>query len=476
MDFIDKIHELAARIPSQIDHIQTEEATKNALILPFISALGYNVFDPREVVPEFVADVGEKKGEKVDYAIFIDEKPSILFECKWCGVDLDKEHAHQLNRYFTMTDARFGVLTNGIIYRFYSDLEKPNLMDKKTFLEFNILDIDESLVEELKKFTKSSFNLEDILTTASELKYTKEIKRIIDEQTREPSDEFVKFFASQVYSGKKMTRPQIERFSEITKKALKQFINDKISERLKFALAGEHISPQADTSKGELPEQEKLEERPRDEIVTTEEEFEGYYIVKAILREITDSKRVHLRDFKSFCNILLDDNIQKPICRLYFNASQKYLGLFDEQKHEERVPIDDLDEIYNYADSLKSIIKFYDETFATSGRQGVRGTSIDHFELKGTQYDVDSWKNMLLKICDIMQTSHKDQFDKVLSLRGRKLAYFSKNPTELSLPEPISGTDIYVETSHSADRIVKISKDIIKLFGYSEDDLSVSAK
>ncbi|HII07162.1 MAG TPA: restriction endonuclease, partial [Methanotrichaceae archaeon] len=177
MDFIDKIHELAARIPNQIEHIQTEEATKNALVLPFIAALGYNVFDPTEVVPEFTADVGTKKGEKVDYAVLMDENPIILFECKWCGANLDNEHSSQLYRYFSVTDGRFGVLTNGIIYRFYSDLEKPNKMDEKPFFELNLLDIDESLVEELKKFTKSSFDLDDILTTASELKYTKEVKQ-----------------------------------------------------------------------------------------------------------------------------------------------------------------------------------------------------------------------------------------------------------------------------------------------------------
>lgn len=475
MDFIDKIHELAARIPNQIEHIQTEEATKNAFVLPFITALGYNVFDPTEVVPEFTADVGTKKGEKVDYAVLIEGKPSILFECKWCGVDLDKEHASQLYRYFSVTDGRFGVLTNGIIYRFYSDLEKQNKMDEKPFFEFNMLDVDDLLVEELKKFTKSSFNLEDILTTASELKYTKEIKKIIDEQTRAPSDEFVKFFASQVYSGK-MTRPKVEQFSEITKKALKQFINDKISERLKFALAEEHISPQADTSKGELLEQENLEDRPGDKIVTTEEEYEGYYIVKTILREIIDSKRVNLRDVKSYCNVLLDDNNRKPICRFYFETSQKYLGLFDEQKREEKVPINDIDDIYQYDHKLKSTVKFYDDNETTSESQGLSRTYIDYFELNGIKYEVDSWRDMLLKICDLMRTAHKDQFDKVLSLGGRKRPYFSKDPAELRSPKPVTGTDIYVETNYSANEIVKFSKDIISLFGYSRDDISVSTK
>ncbi|AET65302.1 hypothetical protein Mhar_1946 [Methanothrix harundinacea 6Ac] len=475
MDFIDKIRELAARIPNKVEHIQTEEATKNALVLPFITALGYNVFDPTEVVPEFTADVGTKKGEKVDYAILMNGKPIILFECKWCGSDLEKEHASQLYRYFSVTDGRFGVLTNGIIYRFYSDLEKQNKMDDKPFFEFNMLDIDESLVEELKKFTKSSFNLDSILTTASELKYTKEIKKIIEEQTKDPSDEFVKFFASQVYSGR-MTQPVREQFYQITKKALKQFINDKINERLKYALVEERVISEGEMIRNEPIEQIIIEKQPGEEIITTEEEYEGYYIVKTILRSFIDPKRVTIRDVKSYCNVLLDNNNRKPICRLYFNTSQKYLGLFDKNKNEQSVPINYIDDIYKYSDDLKCIVEYYDENFPAQELQGFRGTNVSSFELRGVKYEVDSWRNLLLKVCEIMQTSHKDEFEQVLSLTGRKRPYFTKDPDQLRSSERIKGTDIYVEINLSANTIVRLSKNIIILFGYNEEDLSVEIK
>ena len=201
MDFVDRIQELSTRISKNIENIKTEEATKTALIMPFINALGYDVFNPSEVIPEFTSDVGTKKGEKVDYAIFKDSKPVMLIECKCCESDLNIQHASQLFRYFQVTEARFGVLTNGVKYHFYSDIEKSNIMDSKPFFEINVLDLNDSQIEELKKFTKSSFNLDNILTTASELKYTKEIKRILSEQLSKPSDEFVKFFAKQVYSG-----------------------------------------------------------------------------------------------------------------------------------------------------------------------------------------------------------------------------------------------------------------------------------
>src|SRR4249919_1287459 len=129
MEFAEKMRELAARVPSQLEYIRTEEACKNALVMPFINALGYNVFDPREVTPELIADVGTKKGEKVDYAILKDGKPIILFECKGCDCNLETAQASQLCRYFSVTDARFGILTNGTIYRVFSDLEAPNKMD-----------------------------------------------------------------------------------------------------------------------------------------------------------------------------------------------------------------------------------------------------------------------------------------------------------------------------------------------------------
>ena len=143
MDFIDQIKVLAAKIPSLSANIKTEEATKNALVMPLLNILGYNVFDPTEVVPEFTTDYGTKKGEKVDYAIFREGKPVILIECKSIDVDLDTVHASQLFRYFTVSEAKIGILTNGIVYRFFTDIDAPNKMDEKPFLEINLLDIKE---------------------------------------------------------------------------------------------------------------------------------------------------------------------------------------------------------------------------------------------------------------------------------------------------------------------------------------------
>jgi len=356
MDLIDRVKEIASRIPKQIEHIQTEEATKNAFIMPFISSLGYDVFNPMEVIPEFTADIGTKKGEKVDYAIKKDDEIIILIECKWSGADLHKDHASQLYRYFSATEARFAILTNGIDYEFYSDIDEPNKMDTKPFFQFNVLQFQDHQINELKKFTKSAFSLEDILTTASTLKYAGAIKKILEEELKNPSESFVRFFASQVYDGR-LTQQVIEQFTTIVKEARSQFVTERINERLKSALS-------ANESESSIEQEEEIEHKEEGStskygIETTQEEIDGYNVVKAILREVVDVKRVTMRDTKSYCGILLDDNNRKPICRLHFNYSQKYLGVIA-GKNEERIEIESVDDIFKYADRVKAAISEYE--------------------------------------------------------------------------------------------------------------------
>lgn len=365
MDFADRIRELSGRVRQQLAHIQTEEATKNALVMPFISVLGYNVFDPTEVTPELHADVGIKKGEKVDYAILKDGKPIILFECKWHGADLSKAHASQLYRYFSVTEVRFGVLTNGISYHFFSDLDAVNRMDAKPFFEFNLLEYRDHDVEELKKFSKASYDLESILNTASELKYTGAIKRLLHQQLQVPSDEFVRYVASQIYVGR-LTQSVKDQFAETTQRALKQFINDQVNARLTSALlTDQQAVPTATASdtKPEVPSDPEVQIPASDEgaVVTTSVELEAFYTIKALLYPEVELKRVFMRDVLSYCGVLLDDNNRKPICRLYLNGSRKSIGLFDAADRKEvRVLIDSVDSIHQFADQLKATVLQYD--------------------------------------------------------------------------------------------------------------------
>ena len=365
MDFIDHLRVLSSRIANTKDMIQTEEATKNAMIMPLIQILGYNVFDPLEVTPELVADVGTKKGEKVDYAILKDGKPIILFECKKAGADLNISHAGQLFRYFHVTAARFGILTNGLVYKFFTDLEQPNKMDEKPFFEFNILDFKERDVEELKKFAKAAFDLDTILTTANDLKYTRAIQSLLTNWMANPSEEFVRLVSVDLLGSKRFTPAVKDQFTLITKRAFEQLVGERINERLKGAM-----TPEMPTLAEATPAIISVETVSEPQIVTSPEELEGFYTVRAILRGLVSPKRIVMRDAQSYCAILLDDNNRKPICRLRFNNTQKLrLGIFNERKEEEQVQLESIDDIFTYADQLKSVVSSYQQNQASNPKE-----------------------------------------------------------------------------------------------------------
>ena len=341
---------LADKVELLKNKIDTEESTKHAFTLPFINILGYDTFNPTEVVPEFTADLGLKKGEKVDYAIFQNENPILIIECKHWKQNLDL-HNSQLFRYFHVTKTRFALLTNGIQYRFYTDLEESNIMDKKPFLEFEITKLKESTVKEIEKFHKSKFDISSIVDNASNLKYTREIKSLIDQELDKPSQDFVKLFAYRSYSGR-LTSKVMEEFSEIVNKAFNQIISERVNDRLNSALNKEKEKQQ---------EEELIEEEPKNKIETTQEEIEGFQIVVAILRRKIIKERIVHRDTQSYFGILLDNNNRKPICRLHLNGGVKYISLFNQEKNETRERIESIDDIYRFEKQLLYTIELYDD-------------------------------------------------------------------------------------------------------------------
>ncbi|AYA36302.1 restriction endonuclease [Hymenobacter oligotrophus] len=363
MELIDQLTNLASRVQKQVAHIQTEEATKNALVLPFINALGYNVFDPTEVVPEFICDIGTKKGEKVDYAIFREGSPIILIECKHVGADLNINHASQLFRYFHATEARIAILTNGVTYKLFTDLEQPNKMDERPFLEFDLFNFQDADIAELKKLSKANFSLEDMLFAAYNLKYMRAFKKYFDQQFQQPTADFTHFVSKQVYDG--VLTPKLkEQFSALVHRSFHQFLNDKITMRLKSALVDttsqsmlapmDYQAPKVvDTTNATEPEGKEKD------IVTTVEETEGFMIVRAILRKLVQVNRVVMRDVQSYCGILLDDNNRKPICRLHFNGSKKFVTLFDVEGGV-RVDIESLDDLYGLASRIRVAVERYE--------------------------------------------------------------------------------------------------------------------
>lgn len=358
MDFKDQIKQLAERISTLKENILTEEATKNAFIMPFIQMLGYDVFNPMEVIPEMDCDLIKKKGDKLDYAIMQNGEPILLIECKHWQQNLDL-HATQLQKYFVASKAKFGLLTNGIVFRFYADLEKENIMDEVPFLEVNMESLRDTQIEELKKFHKSYFDVDNILSSASELKYMSEIKKVIRAEFTDPSAELVKMFTKRVYEGA-VTQKILDQFMVLTKRALASHVNDILSERLNIAIQGTDspsTSP-AIQEKDETP-QTTPEEDDKPKIITTAEEMEGFYIVKSICREVLASDRITYRDAQSYFAIFADDNNRRPICRLYFNSANKRISTFGANKEETKYDITTIDDIFNYAQQLKESASLY---------------------------------------------------------------------------------------------------------------------
>ena len=355
MDFTDQLKQFAKRAADLKDSLQTEEATKMSLIVPFFRILGYDVFNPEEFTPEYTADVGIKKGEKVDYAIMDNGEPVILIEAKCCKEKLDK-HDSQLFRYFGVSTAKFGILTNGIIYKFYTDLDEQNKMDLTPFLEVNILNLKPNILAELKKFHKDNFSVEDIASSASELKYSKSIREFMAQQLETPSDDFTKYILSEIYEGVK-TQNVIEKFKPIIKKSLNAFINELMNDKISAALKTEESPEKSEQEASETADESA--EAHESKINTTEDEIEAYYIIKSILGEKVELERITYKDTENYFNILLDGNTRKWICRLRLDGKKHSIAFPDENKSEQKQPLNSNNDLFKYRGQfIKSLEKY----------------------------------------------------------------------------------------------------------------------
>lgn len=346
MDFADKIRSFIETLIKIKPNVLTEEATKHSMVIPLLQILGYNVFDPTEVIPEFVADLGIKKGEKVDYAIIINNEPLILIEAKHCDVTLDP-HTSQLVRYFTTTKAKFAILTNGIQYQFFTDLDDKNLMDERPFLTINLTpEIRDSELIEFKRFHKSYFDVDSVRSSAALLRYSSDLKNYLATQLNDPDDEFAKFTIRQIYKGK-ISHNVLDSFKPIIKRAISQIVSEMVSDRIKIALS---------EAKGAEIETAKQEEvKPK--VTTTDEELEAFHIIRAILRQIIPASKIEYKDTQSYFAILYEGNTWKWICRLFFSAASKYIVFRSASGDVDKVVITSLDEIYGLSDKLRNSLE-----------------------------------------------------------------------------------------------------------------------
>lgn len=426
MDFVDKISDWQSHAREQIKLIEMdpdpkEEDTKIAVIQPFINkVLGYNTANLNEVKSEVNTDYGSFK---IDYAIFKDGAPIILIECKKCADILDKKYLNQLKTYYPGikgAKSKFGILTNGIQYQFYTDIQDENILDSKPFFEFNLLNINDSDIKILSYFNKSE-DINNARQIAEELKKRKDLRNKIEELLEDPPKDFVKFMAKQVgvsFVGESV----VKEYTSLIRDVIDEYISDKTNKNLN----------------------------------PTNIELEGYYIVKTLLKDIECSGKISFKKTDNSIIILYKDSNEKPICNLYLNDIIKYIGLFQKDV-EKKIVINEIDDIYKYSDKIIPKI--------TSP-----GPKI--FEFDGRKYEVKFWKDMLPKVCAIMASRHTDRLDNILAIKGDKHTYFSRNPDELKSPELIEGTDIYVRTDFHKGMLLHVSKRVLSLFGYPENIIS----
>ena len=362
MAFEDEIQAIAERIPGlqSQGNLDDEAKTKQYLVVPFLRALGYDDSVPSQVVPEFTADFPGRQGWKVDYALISGDQPIIIIECKDSKNKLTD--VSTLGRYFPFTKAPIGILTNGILYKFFTEIDdNPNTMDINPFLEVNLEHLDLKAVEQLEQFSRG-FNVDERLAAASDRKIIDGMKNMLVQQHSQPEDNFLELFVRALHKGS-YSQAARDRFRPLLQEASREFIKDRLDATFR---AAQSFTTRIDEKRG--PEQSGEPDESGKEIATTAQEWQAYDIVKAIVQDLVASDRVAIRDAHSYCAVLVDNNNRRPVCRFYFNGPQKRLGVFDGSRADSgalnvrQYDIESLDDIHNYADQLREATRRYLES------------------------------------------------------------------------------------------------------------------
>lgn len=333
MGFAEDIAKLSEQVRKRIDNVSGEEATKMALIVPFLNALGYDVYDPSEVIPEYVADFAIKKAgqfEKVDYALAINGSIVMLVEAKAYGHKADA-HDGQLSRYFNgLLTTKVAIVANGIDYRFFTDLRDKNLMDKEPFFAFNILEYETKDIENLKFFHRDNFDVTAITNHAEEMVYVKAITQLIGNVLRFPSEGFVRFLITELGTVApgyeiqgRITGKVIEKFKPIIKKSIQGSLVELMTRSLNQEMAQtvESNDTKLDEIDKEIEENEVEEDKVK--INTTEEELTAFEKIKLIISTSKSYKfEIQYKDTVSYFGINLG-KVTWWFLRLYLCSTKK---------------------------------------------------------------------------------------------------------------------------------------------------------
>lgn len=317
MSFSEELNTHIEKIRSRLPHIKGEEATKQALVIPLLQVLGYDVFDPREVKPEYVADFAVKKGgqfEKIDYAIFMNGSPAIFIECKPLGSSLE-DHNGQLSRYFNSAPSvKVAVITDGVKLRVFTDLQQPNIMDPNPWLNLDLNALKPAEIDALRHFRKVDFSASDILALAEEMMYYNKFLSFVSSQLREPNENFVRFVAGEISEGGRITSKVVERLSPILRKALQSAIVDQVAKSLEPSVVPtSHLKDSVQKSE------------TKNQITTTQDELLAYEMIVSFIAEAYADAQISYRDSKNFF-MIHQNNTHKWFLRMWVQEKPMWIA------------------------------------------------------------------------------------------------------------------------------------------------------
>jgi len=367
MIFFDQVKQIAARVKEYQSDAQNEAQTISYLVYPFLKdVLGYDYASPKEVVREFGADIAGKKGEKVDIALLgEDANPVILIEVKACTATLGNNPLVQLTRYVQNTPARICILTNGLVYKFFSEKYEDNKLsiDTEPFLEIDLLKyalntaIEDEPIKKLQKFRKKDFDVEEILGAAEDFKYINAMKEFLKKQLDNPEDEFVKVVLKGLpFDTRKKNMG--EKFAPHVKQALVEIIGERVAKRI--AAAGDLEKSQSledEIKTNAATEAEVASTVDEEGFAISEEAIEAVYIIKAILAEVIETGRVSHKATTAYISIIIDERVSKWVCRLMLSKRSKFVQPADGSG--EKIRLESINDIYKYKEILLQSVSRY---------------------------------------------------------------------------------------------------------------------
>lgn len=321
--FKDDFQNLVVQILQRKAYIMNEEMTKQSMIMPFVKTLGYDVYDPLEVRPEYSAGFAKNK-EKVDYAVFKDGKVVMFIEAK-PTFDTLTNHDPQLSKYFNSTpEAKVAVITNGIRYKFFTDLAQPNIMDSSPFFEIDCENFVESDIDTVQRFRKGAFDVDNVVMFAEDLIYLSNLKKLLKELLRNPSDDFIRFLIKDI-SDARLTASVVDRYRPVVKKAITASLLEIVSQGI---MRNDDISdeqaelivsvPLVTTSEQTTSPESKVNIK----IITTEEELAAFETIKNILLSAgKDVSDLGYKDTSNYFAVYVH-NTSHWILRLNLDASK----------------------------------------------------------------------------------------------------------------------------------------------------------